>query len=111
MNLSLEQRQLLFTNLTRADLFNQMMYRRMMQGKLIGFYHPAEGGIAPGVGACTFLNQDDNLSPHHRGHGIPHMLCKGIDIKRYLAEHTGKTTGCCQGRSLFISVFPTIRCT
>ena len=106
MNLSLEKRQLLFTNLTRADLFNQMMYRRMMQGKLIGFYHPAEGGIAPGVGACTFLNQDDNLSPHHRGHGIPHMLCKGIDIKHYLAEHTGKATGCCQGRSAFHFSFP-----
>ncbi len=35
MLLSLAQRKLLFTNLTRADVFNQMMYRRMMQGKLI----------------------------------------------------------------------------
>lgn len=96
----------LFTNLVRADHYNKMMYRRMMQGKLIGFYHPAEGAIAPGVAAATFLNKDDNLSPHHRGHGITHMISKGIDVKSYLAEHTGKTTGCCQGRSAFHFSFP-----
>jgi len=106
MSLSLEQKQQLYQNLIRADEFNRMMYRRMMQGKLIGFYHPAEGAIAPGVGASTFLNQDDNLSPHHRGHGITHMLSKGIDISSYLAEHTGKVTGCCQGRSAFHFSFP-----
>ena len=106
MALTTEQMTVLFRNLLRADAHNRMMYRRMMQGKLIGFYHPAEGAIAPGVGACTFLNQDDNLSPHHRGHGITHMLCKGIDIKYYLAEHTGKETGCCKGRSAFHFSFP-----
>ena len=61
MSLSTEQKQALYRNLVRADHFNRMMYRRMMQGKLIGFYHPAEGAIAPGVGACTFLNQDDPI--------------------------------------------------
>lgn len=106
MALTQEQMVALYRNLVRADQFNRMMYRRMMQGKLIGFYHPAEGAIAPGVGACTFLNKDDNLSPHHRGHGITHMLSKGIDIKYYLAEHTGKDTGCCKGRSAFHFSFP-----
>ncbi len=106
MTLNNEQKIALFRNLIRADEFNRMMYRRMMQGKLIGFYHPAEGAIAPGVAASTFLNQDDNLSPHHRGHGITHMLSKGIDIKYYLAEHTGKDTGCCKGRSAFHFSFP-----
>jgi len=100
------QRNTLLTNLIRADEFNKMMYRRMMQGKLIGFYHPAEGAIAPGVAASSFLNKDDNLSPHHRGHGITHMLSKGIDISTYLAEHTGKDTGCCKGRSAFHFSFP-----
>lgn len=100
------QRNTLLTNLIRADEFNKMMYRRMMQGKLIGFYHPAEGAIAPGVAASSFLNKDDNLSPHHRGHGITHMLSKGIDVSTYLAEHTGKDTGCCKGRSAFHFSFP-----
>ncbi len=106
MNLSKEQMVTLYTNLVRGSQFEKMMYRRMMQGKLIGFYHPAEGGYAPGTAACSFLNDDDNLSPHHRGHGITHMLSKGIDVKHYLAEHTGKVTGCCQGRSAFHFSFP-----
>jgi TPP-dependent pyruvate/acetoin dehydrogenase alpha subunit len=106
MALTREQMITLYRNLVRASRYNRMMYQRMMQGKLIGFYHPAEGAIAPGVGACTFLNKDDNLSPHHRGHGITHMLSKGIDIKYYLAEHTGKDTGCCKGRSAFHFSFP-----
>ncbi len=106
MSLTDQQMHTLFRNLLRADQYDKMMYRRMMQGKLIGFYHPAEGGIAPGVAAASFLNTDDNLSPHHRGHGITHMLSKGIDIKYYLAEHTGKDTGCCQGRSAFHFSFP-----
>lgn len=101
-----DQKKTLFTNLLRAFHFDKMMYRRMMQGKLIGFYHPAEGGIAPGVGACSFLNVDDNLNPHHRGHGITHMLSKGIDVKTFLAEHTGKETGCCKGRSAFHFHYP-----
>ena len=106
MTLTKEQKVTLFTNLVRADRFDQMMYRRMLQGKLIGFYHPGEGAIAPGVAAATFLNKDDNLSPHHRAHGIPHNISKGADIRTYLAEHTGKVAGCCQGRSAFHWSFP-----
>lgn len=106
MSLNKQQMRTLFRNLVRADQMNRMMYQRMLQGKLIGFYHPADGAIAPGVAAASFLNKDDNLSPHHRGHGIAHMLSKGIDIKYYLAEHTGKDTGCCAGRSAFHFSFP-----
>lgn len=104
--LSIEQKKTLFRNLIRASEYNRMMYRRMMQGKLIGFYHPAEGAIAPGVAASSFLNQDDNLNPHHRGHGITHMVSKGIDVSSFLAEHTGKDTGCCKGRSAWHFSYP-----
>ncbi|GAB5413571.1 MAG: thiamine pyrophosphate-dependent dehydrogenase E1 component subunit alpha [Congregibacter sp.] len=106
MALSKEQMLTLYTNLVRADRFDKMMYRRMLQGKLIGFFHPGEGAIAPGVAAASFLNDDDNLSPHHRGHAIPHNLSKGIDMASYLAEHKGKEAGCCGGRSTFHWHFP-----
>ena len=106
MKLNKEQMIKLYTNLVRASLYDKMMYRRMLQGKLIGFYHPAEGGIAPGVAACTFLNKDDNLNPHHRSHGITHMISKGIDVSTFLAEHTGKDTGCCKGRSAWHFSYP-----
>jgi TPP-dependent pyruvate/acetoin dehydrogenase alpha subunit len=106
MSLDKEQMVTLYRNLVRGNEAAKMMYRRMMQGKLIGFYHPGEGAIAPGVGACTFLNKDDNLWPHHRGHGMQHMMSKGIDVKYFLAEHTGKETGCCKGRSAWHYSFP-----
>ena len=106
MSLTKKQKVQLFTNLIRASHYDKMMYGRMMQGRLIGFYHPAEGAIAPGVGACTFLNKDDNLNPHHRGHGITHMISKGIDVSSFLAEHTGKETGCCAGRSAWHFSYP-----
>lgn len=106
MSLKKQQKLILFRNLVRASEYNKMMYRRMMQGKLIGFYHPAEGAIAPGVAAASFLNQDDNLNPHHRGHGITHMVSKGIDVSSFLAEHTGKDTGCCKGRSAWHFSYP-----
>ena len=106
MSLTKKQMITLYTNLVRADSFGKMMYSRMMQGKLIGFYHPADGAIAPGVGACSFLNDDDILFPHHRGHGITHMLSKGIDVQPYIAEHAGKATGCCRGRAAWHYAFP-----
>lgn len=106
MSLTTENKITLYRNLVRADKYDKSMYSRMMSGKLIGFYHPGEGGIAPGVAAATFLNKDDNLSPHHRAHGMGHMLSKGIDLKYYLAEHTGKADGCCKGRSSFHVSFP-----
>ena len=74
MSLNKEQMVKLFTNLVRTSHYDKMMYRRMMQGKLIGFYHPAEGAIAPGVGACTFLNKE-HLRPLRRpNHPRPRRL-------------------------------------
>lgn len=106
MNLDSNQVETLYRNLVRAYYYDQMMYRRITTGQLVGFYHPSEGSQAPGVGAASFLREDDLLLPHHRGHGMGHMLSKGIDLKHYLAEHTGKITGCCKGRSSFHWSFP-----
>jgi pyruvate dehydrogenase E1 component alpha subunit len=106
MALSKEHMQTLYRNLVRADHFDKMMMNRIMQGKLIGFYHPGDGAMAAGVGASTFLGENDILNPHHRAHGIAYMTGRGIDLGTYLAEHTGKEGGCCKGRSSFHWSFP-----
>lgn len=106
MSLTNTQKKKLYINLARADHFDQRMEARLRQGKMLGFYHSAKGTIAPGVALCSLLNKDDNLSPHHRGHGVIHMLSKGIDVKYYLAEHSGKIEGCCAGRSTYHFSFP-----
>lgn len=107
--LTSDQKLLLLNNLARAVSYDQMMMRVILAGKMVGFYH--EGGIAlaPGVAAASFLRDDDFLAPHYRAHGIAHMLAKGIDIKSYVAEHTGRETGCCEGRSSSHYSFPESR--
>ena len=104
MKLSKKKLLTLYTNLIRTRAFDELFVRRLSEGNLLGFYHPAEGGEAPGVGACSFLRDDDFIWAHLRGHGIPHALSKGTDIKYYLAEHTGKSTGSCGGMSTFHSI-------
>jgi pyruvate dehydrogenase E1 component alpha subunit len=106
MALTKDQMALLYRNLVRADHFDKMMMSRIMQGKLIGFYHPGDGAMAAGVGASTFLGENDILNPHHRAHGLGYAAGRGVDVGRYLAEHTGKSTGCCGGRSSFHWSFP-----
>jgi pyruvate dehydrogenase E1 component alpha subunit len=103
ITMKLEKKHLvtLYTNLVKARAYDNLCTKMLATGKLIGFYHQSAGGEAPGVGACSFLREDDILYPHLRGHSIPHMLGKGIDIKSYLAEHAGKKTGMCKGISSF----------
>lgn len=96
----------LYEKLVLVDKLDRMMYRRMMQGKLIGFYHPGDGGIAPGVAIGHHLAKDDIYAPHHRAHSIPGMIGKNVPVERYLAEHIGKEDGCCKGRSSFHQSFP-----
>lgn len=96
----------LYRNLVRSQLYDQCFVRKIQTGELIGFYHEGAGAYGPPVGACSLLRKDDILWPHHRPHGIPHMLSKGIDLKYYLAEHTGKKDGCCKGRATFHFSFP-----
>lgn len=106
MSLTKEQMIKLYRNLIRAHEYDTTMYRRMMSGKLIGFYHPGEGAMAPGVAAHTIMRDGDYTFPHHRAHGMAAIVSREMDIKRYLAEHTGKQGGCCEGRSSFHGSFP-----
>lgn len=96
----------LFRNLARAMAQDRLMMRLIRSGRLVGFYH--EGGIAlaPGTAAGHYLKKDDIMWAHYRGHGLAHMLSKGIDIKPYFAEHMGREAGCCGGRSSFHMSYP-----
>lgn len=106
MSLSRDQKLHLFRNLACATAVDRLMVRLLRAGKLVGFYH--EGGIAlaPGVAATSFLRQNDIVYPHYRAHGVAYLLAKGIDIQPYVAEHMGRTTGCCKGRSSYHFCFP-----
>ena len=58
--------------------------------------HVAVGQEAVAVGVCAALEKQDYITSTHRGHG--HLIARGGDIKRMMAELMGKETGYCKGR-------------
>jgi TPP-dependent pyruvate/acetoin dehydrogenase alpha subunit len=65
-------------------------------GEIVSGIHACIGqeAVAAGIGAA--LRRDDLLVAHHRSHG--HMLAKGTDPGRLLAEMAGRVTGVARGR-------------
>lgn len=75
--------------------------------KLPGFLHLYVGEEAVAVGVCSALRVTDQITSTHRGHG--HLIAKGGDVKKMMAELFGKVTGYCkgQGGSMHISDYET----
>jgi 2-oxoisovalerate dehydrogenase E1 component len=65
-------------------------------GAIPGFVHTSVGQEAVPVGALFHAQPGDVITSTHRGHG--HVLAKGLEPRRMLAELMGRTTGACQGR-------------
>jgi acetoin:2,6-dichlorophenolindophenol oxidoreductase subunit alpha len=65
-------------------------------GKLGGVLHVYLGEEACAAGTCIHLNTDDYLLTSHRGHG--HVLAKGADMNRMMAELFARETGLCRAR-------------
>jgi pyruvate dehydrogenase E1 component alpha subunit len=65
-------------------------------GELPGFVHLYIGQEAIAAGVCATLNSADWITSTHRGHG--HLLAKGGDPRRMMAELFGKVTGYCKGK-------------
>ncbi|GAA2182948.1 thiamine pyrophosphate-dependent dehydrogenase E1 component subunit alpha [Micromonospora lupini] len=76
--------------------FEQCAVELVHGGQIVGGIHPYLGqeGIAAGV--CAALGVDDVLAGTHRGHG--HVLARGADPARMLAELCGRLTGLNAGR-------------
>jgi hypothetical protein len=76
----------LYINMVRAEAYDQWLYRKSITGEMKATYHPVWGDFAAGVGGCTFLRPDDVICPHLRGHGLPHIIGKGLPMKRHIAD-------------------------
>jgi pyruvate dehydrogenase E1 component alpha subunit len=61
-----------------------------------GILHLYIGMEAVATGVCLALQPDDYITSTHRGHG--HLIAKGADTKRLLAELCGRVTGYCRGK-------------
>jgi TPP-dependent pyruvate/acetoin dehydrogenase alpha subunit len=76
--------------------FDEKVMELFGQGLITGTAHACVGQEACAVGACAALRPEDAVTSTHRGHG--HLLAKGGDAKRLMAELFGKATGYCGGR-------------
>jgi pyruvate dehydrogenase E1 component alpha subunit len=76
--------------------FETMTGELFAEGKIPGFIHLSIGQEGSSVGVCSVLRPDDYLTTTHRGHG--HMIAKGADLNKMVAELFGKKTGYCKGK-------------
>ena len=86
----------IYTRILRIRRFEEKVGQLFAQGQLPGFVHLYIGEEAVGVGVCAALRDDDYIISTHRGHG--HVIAKGGDFDRMMAELFGKDTGYCKGK-------------
>lgn len=86
----------MYKNMLRIRLFEEKVRELDMQGKLPGFFHLYVGEEAVAVGACSAINRDDYITSTHRGHG--HLIAKGGDLGKAMAELYARETGYNKGR-------------
>ncbi len=86
----------LYQTMVTIRQFETMAGEMFAEGKIPGFIHLSIGQEGSSVGVCSVLRPDDYLTTTHRGHG--HMIAKGADLNKMVAELFGKKTGYCKGK-------------
>jgi TPP-dependent pyruvate/acetoin dehydrogenase alpha subunit len=90
--------ELLRTMLRMRRIEEQVMhFGEDHEGLLRGHYHVYVGQEAAGAGAAAALGPDDYVWTTHRNHG--HVVARGGDLGRTLAEIIGRADGYCKGRA------------
>jgi acetoin:2,6-dichlorophenolindophenol oxidoreductase subunit alpha len=86
----------LYTNMLTIRRFEETVAEHFAAGQIPGFVHLYVGEEATATGVCAHLRPDDYITSTHRGHG--HLISKGGDLNRMMAELFGKSTGYCKGK-------------
>jgi TPP-dependent pyruvate/acetoin dehydrogenase alpha subunit len=76
--------------------FEERVIRLVNGNEIAGTTHEYIGEEAIAVGVCSMLNPTDIIASTHRGHG--HIIAKGGDVKRMMAELFGRVTGYNRGK-------------
>jgi pyruvate dehydrogenase E1 component alpha subunit len=87
------------------DIYRRMLLIRRFEERVIqlvnaneiaGTTHEYIGEEAIAVGVCAALESSDIIASTHRGHG--HIIAKGGDVRRMMAELFGRSTGYNRGK-------------
>ena len=87
----------LFRTMIKIRAFEEHLSMEFSKGNLpTEAIHLSIGQEAVAAGVCMNLRETDYLNTTHRGHG--HIIAKGADLKRMMAEIYGKSDGLCEGK-------------
>jgi pyruvate dehydrogenase E1 component alpha subunit len=86
----------MYYHMKRIRRFEETAEELYKRGTVVGLLHLYIGEEAVATGACLALDDSDYITSTHRGHG--HLLAKGGDPKRLMAELCGRVTGYCRGK-------------
>jgi pyruvate dehydrogenase E1 component alpha subunit len=86
----------LYRTMVRIRAFDERIVVLFSAGKIAGALHSYVGEEAVAAGVAANLRPDDKVVSTHRGHG--HLLAKGGDMNRMMAELFGKVDGYCKGK-------------
>ena len=99
MSTKTEQKELakrFYTVMYRTRRFEEEVFEFYKRGLMPGLAHLYLGEEAIAAGACATLRDDDYIGSTHRGHG--HLVARGADLNRMMAEILGKETGYSKGK-------------
>jgi pyruvate dehydrogenase E1 component alpha subunit len=82
--------------MVRIRAFEDALAELFKRGELVGAVHLSTGQEAVAAGAAAHLRPGDQMTVTHRGHG--HMIARGLDPARMLAEILGREDGYCKGK-------------
>jgi 2-oxoisovalerate dehydrogenase E1 component len=75
--------------------FEERATELFKEGVITGTAHSCVGQEAIAVGVSAVMKPGDYLVGHHRSHG--HLVARGADVGRMMAEMFGKRSGYCKG--------------
>jgi pyruvate dehydrogenase E1 component alpha subunit len=76
--------------------FEERVVELVNRNEIAGVTHEYIGQEAVATGVCEALRSDDVITSTHRGHG--HVIAKGADLGRMMAELFGRVDGLNRGR-------------
>ena len=86
----------MFRTMVRIRRFEERVSREFADGNIPGSVHLYIGEEAVATGAIAHLKKEDYIMSTHRGHG--HLIAKGGETTKMMAELFAKKTGYCLGK-------------
>jgi len=96
-------RKTLLKRMMTIRAFEETAGQQFYKGQIPGFIHLSTGQEGVSVGVCAALKDEDYIGTTHRGHG--HIIAKGVDLNRMMAELYGRVDGFCKGKGGSMHVF------